>query len=223
MAAEKLPIFLVSFPDQHTACSTMMRFQEHYESPRFRGKIFDREEFEDWYATDRGKFTYYADWSGFNIPSRVLKPFKKGAFDPLTRKEKAFLRLVGSRAKGASYVIGCIRGDAETLAHECVHGLFAIFPKYRKDVVAAIARHPAVLLRKKLGRMGYHPDVFDDEINAYLLTGALRVFPYDACKGPLADELMDVFERHFGYRLDTAGTARLCRKVQRLRFKAPQK
>jgi hypothetical protein len=223
MATKKLPIFLVSFPDQHTACSTMMRFQEHYESPRFRGKVFTREDYEDWYATERGKFTYYEDWSGFNLPSRVLNAFKKGAFDPLTEKEKALLKLVGSRAKGDSYVIGCIKGDAQTLAHECVHGLFAIFPKYRKDVLVTIARHPTALLRKKLGRMGYHPDVFDDEINAYLLTGATNIFPLGTCKGPLYRELMETFERHFGYELDQAGYRRLTSKVQRLRYKAPSK
>jgi hypothetical protein len=201
----------------------MMRFQEHYESPKFRGKVFTREEFEDWYAATRGTFTYYADWGGFNFPSRVLGPFKGGAFDPLTEKEQALLELVRKHAKGDSYVIGCIKGDAQTLAHECVHGLFAIFPKYRKDVLAAIARHPTELLRKKLGRMGYHPDVFDDEINAYLMTGATNIFPFGTCKGPLYRELMATFERHFGYRLDDAGTRRLTRKVQRLRYKAPSK
>jgi hypothetical protein len=167
MAHDKLPILLVSFPDQHTACSTMLRFQEHYESPKYRGKVFDREEYEDWYAKTRGKFSYYTDWGGFNFPSRVLQPFLTGAFDPLTRKERALLDLVRDEIGDAEcYVIGCVNGAAETLDHEIVHGLFTVFPDYRNAVIAAIERHPTDRLRAKLGKMGYHRDVFDDEINA---------------------------------------------------------
>ncbi len=36
-------IFLLSFPTQEYLAKTFLRFQEHYESPEFRGKIFSLE------------------------------------------------------------------------------------------------------------------------------------------------------------------------------------
>ena len=76
--AEKYPIYHVSFPNQYLLAATFLRFQEHYESPKFRGRIFDWEEFMDWYAEQKGKFSYLQDWSGFNLPSPVFEPFRSG-------------------------------------------------------------------------------------------------------------------------------------------------
>ena len=91
-------IFHISFSTQHELASTFLRFQEYYESPKFRGKIFSFYEYKKWYTANSpkgkktGKFTYYKDWGGFNIPSYVLKPFYQGKFNPLSNKEKKFLR-----------------------------------------------------------------------------------------------------------------------------------
>src|SRR3989344_6116167 len=89
----KKNVYLVVAPSQYQLAATFMRFQEHYESPYFRKKIFSVEEYMDWYARKRGNFTYYKDWSGFNIPSWVLAPFYEGKFDPLLEKERVFLKL----------------------------------------------------------------------------------------------------------------------------------
>jgi len=56
-----------------------LRFEEYYESPRFKGRIFTFDEYRKWYVKNSpkgkktGRFTYYSDWSGFNIPSYALK------------------------------------------------------------------------------------------------------------------------------------------------------
>lgn len=74
-------INLLVFENQKELASTFVRFQEHYESPEFAGKTFSLEEFKEWYiknsekGRETGEFTYYEDWSGFNIPSYVMRPF----------------------------------------------------------------------------------------------------------------------------------------------------
>src|SRR5262245_26903475 len=86
-------IYLLVFETQYELASTFLRFQEHYESPKFRKKIFSLEEFMDWYGQEnKGKFSYFKDWAGFNIPSTEFEPFLEGKFDPLLEKEK---RLMG--------------------------------------------------------------------------------------------------------------------------------
>src|SRR5512138_554281 len=76
-------IFVVRFDTLYELASTFLRFQEHYESPRFRNRIFSLEEFMDWYAEKTGAFTYFTDWSGFNVPSSTFEAFYRGKFNPL--------------------------------------------------------------------------------------------------------------------------------------------
>lgn len=91
-------IYLLRFKTQYELAATFLRVQEHYESPRFHGRIFSLEQFMDWYAKRYGNFTYYEDWAGFNVPSTALQPFYEGKFDPLSEKEKEFLPPVWSDA-----------------------------------------------------------------------------------------------------------------------------
>ena len=37
-------IYHIDFPTQHLMCSSLIRFEEHYESPKFKGKVFSLEE-----------------------------------------------------------------------------------------------------------------------------------------------------------------------------------
>src|SRR5687767_6039954 len=86
-------IFVVRFQSQYELASTFLRVQEHYESPRFRNRVFSLEQFMDWYARRYGAFTYYEDWAGFNVPSTALAAFYQGKFDPLLRKEQRLLKM----------------------------------------------------------------------------------------------------------------------------------
>src|ERR1700730_3525707 len=84
-------IYLLRFKTQYQLTATFLRVQEHYESPRFHGRIFSLEQYMDWYASRYGNFTYYQDWAGFNVPSTALQPFYEGKFDPLSEKEMQLL------------------------------------------------------------------------------------------------------------------------------------
>ena len=84
----------------------------------------------DWYAAQFGAFTYFQDWSGFNVPSTALEPFYGGRFDPLLRKEQQLLRLFRG-VRPPFYVIGLY--DDDDLTHELAHALFFMRSDYRRD------------------------------------------------------------------------------------------
>ena len=102
---EKIKIYLVLFKTQYQLAATFMRFQEYYDSPQFKGKIFSVEEYMDWYANVNGKFSYFEDWPAFNIPSQTLKMFFAGWFNPLTNKEKKLLDVFRGISKGGGIIV----------------------------------------------------------------------------------------------------------------------
>lgn len=168
-------IYHLHFPTQYLLTSTFLRFQEHYESPKFRGKAFTLEVFMDWYANQNegGKFSYYEDWAGFNIPSFVLNAFYRGKFDPLTRKEQALLDLFLG-IKGRFYIVGTygncndIEQIEKTLCHEIAHGLFYTDVVYRREVKRILAGLNLNPIFDVLRKFGYHEATFIDEAHAYI-------------------------------------------------------
>jgi hypothetical protein len=177
-------IILLVYGKQKDLASTFLRFQEHYESPEFRGKCFSLAEFQNWYIQNSpggratGRFTYYTDWAGFNIPSVVLVPFYDGLFDPLSEQEQEFL-LRFKNEKQPFYVIGAHQqaGDLhETLLHEVAHGLFYTDTGYRNAVLEILRTYDTEPIREELRlKAGYHEDVLDDEVNAFMVSGGIHL------------------------------------------------
>jgi len=168
-------IFHVEMPYKHLLAMTFLRFQEYHESPKFHGKVFTLEEYMEWYAIEGrkrpGHFTYDKDWHGFNIPSRVLKPFCKGKFDPLTNKERALLKIFEDR-HGKFSIMGTAEDDKhhdDTLEHEFCHGLLYTIGKYRRMVLAKLRESDDGEVRELLLEWGYLENVLDDEVQAYAI------------------------------------------------------
>lgn len=175
MKIEKITdqIIHVIMPTQRELAEMFLRFQEHYESPNndFRNNIFTLGQYRQWYSKENGAFTYYEDWNGFNIPSRVFEPFTKGLFDPLTPAETKLVEAFGSRTD-KFYVIGTHKEDeTQAMEHEICHGLFYLKDDYRKQVLKELAKHITYdhQLIKWLGNNGYTSEVFYDECNAYIV------------------------------------------------------
>ena len=221
--ARRLPIYHVAFSNYYLMTSTFLRFQEHYESPKFHGKIFTLEEFMDWYAAERGKFSYFEDWGGFNIPGRVFAPFSAGKFDPLTRKEAALLKMFRG-VSGDFYVIGSVGGDLEGMLHEIIHGMFYLFPEYRRDAVRCLRGLDDKHIRERLLKMdGYDKSVLDDEVNAYGLTAKSAEPGHKRQNWKIKKALEEVFFKHFGYSVATKnGQKKLISGVHRLKFSWPK-
>lgn len=189
-------IFLVRFETQYELAATFLRVQEHYESSRFSGRVFSLEEYMDWYAARFGSFTYYDDWTGFNVPSRAFQPFYEGKFDPLLVKERRLLRLF-EHERTPFYVIGVTRiGSRRELVHEIAHALFFTDAPYRDAVRKAMRGYDTSAMARKLAGMGYAKRVIQDEVHAYLVapSGALGAATH--ALAPLRKTLRALFTQH---------------------------
>jgi hypothetical protein len=188
-------IFLLRFRTQYQLAATLLRVQEHYESPRFHGRVFSLEEYMDWYAARYGNFTYYHDWSGFNVPSTALQPFYDGEFDPLSEKEKRLLGLFKG-VRGRFYIVGVYGDDKHSLTHELAHALFFTDAVYRKAVQRAMRSYDTRPLQKRLSNAGYARHVIPDETQAYLVAPSSKLGTGFKRLEPLRRELRALFRKH---------------------------
>lgn len=203
-------VYHLHFPTQRKLASTFLRFQEHYESPQFKGKIFSLDEFKRWYIANSengrktGRFTYHQDWTGFNVPSYVLEPFYQGLFDPLSKQEESFLDNFENKRRTKFYLIGTF-GDHEALEHEIAHGLFYTDGEYKKKVLGILAsmkpEDRSKIRNLLMNNGGYHKDVLDDEMHACLATDP-EYFTRRSLKSrnipKVHRQLRKVFDKHLG-------------------------
>lgn len=171
---EVLPrVYRLKFDSKPEMASTFLRFQEYYESPNpaFRGNSFTLGQYREWYIEQMGRFSYYTDWSGFNIPDYVLKPFVEGQFDPLSDQELGLLEAVsGISRKKRFYLIAA--NDTPSMVHEMAHALWYVDRTYQKKMNALLDKIPSDFKDQFLGTLrntGYCSDVIEDELQAYLL------------------------------------------------------
>ncbi|WP_426436024.1 ABC transporter ATP-binding protein [Bradyrhizobium genosp. P] len=188
-------IYLLQFETQYELTATFLRIQEHYESPQFHGRVFGLEQYMDWYAKRHGNFTYYQDWTGFNVPSTALRPFYDGKFDPLSEKEKRLLALFAKLRK-AFYVIGIYGRGETTLQHELAHALYFVDHTYRDRVREAIARHNTARLEHKIAEAGYAKHVIPDELQAYLIGPSAKLGRGFHALAPLRRQLRRIYSQH---------------------------
>ena len=167
-------LYHLEFRTRHEMTSTMLRMAEHYESPYFKGKVFTLKEFKKHYmiANKKARFTYYEDWSGYNVPSNELKPFFDGKFNPLSRAEERVLSILKD-IKGKYYLIATFslnRTQQKTLDHEITHGIYCFEKEYQKKVNDYINSADTNEIEKLLVKKGYSKKrkKIVDEINAYL-------------------------------------------------------
>lgn len=218
----KPPIYLIEASNRKILAKTFMRFQEYYESPEFKGKVFTVEEFTQWYASKFGAWTYSSDWYGFNIPSKVLEPFRSGQFDPLTEYEQKLLNICNNTTDNF-YVIG-VTPEAEyfteTVKHEFVHGAFHVNDNYRKDVLYCLTNHKIKTIKNGLSKMGYHSDVHDDEANAYVLVEPETISEFVTQKDTqkLRVRLDIIFKKHFGFSVLETKVPELMKRTEHLQI-----
>ncbi len=173
---------LVEFPSRKELAGSLVRIQEHFESPQFRGRGFTLEEFMAWYTANSpngkktGKFTYATDWQAFNLPAKAFESFYSGEFDPLSPQEQSVLKMLQPRVKEGVYFIATWKNGSEhDLRHEVAHGLFNTNARYKRAILGAIAHlseGQRAGLQAFLGSTaGYHEQTYLDEMHAYLIAG----------------------------------------------------
>ncbi len=198
-------IHLLIFDTQKDVSLTFLRFQEFYESPKFRGKIFSLDEFKKWYVQNSpngqktNEFTYYSDWNGFNIPSSVLQPFYESKFDPLSEQESRFLERFKNKP-GPFYVIGVHKATKNLnayLQHEVAHGLFFTDKNYRNKILKLLSQFDLEPIREELrSKAGYHEQVLDDEVHAYSIDTGKKL------KTPISKRLVTKLKRLYNKHLE---------------------
>jgi hypothetical protein len=195
-------IFHLHFESATRMASAMMRFQEYYESPKFRGTYFTREEFMIWYSQEKNGATYAQNWAeeGFNIPSSVLEPFYEGHFSPLTADESYILDIFRFKRATKIYIIATAKDSRKgVIHHEIAHALYYLNPEYKKEVDSILASIDTAPIKHFLTTnpdyAAYHEAILDDEIHAYL--------------GHSSDELAE-------HGIDLAPYAETIRKFQEL-------
>lgn len=219
---QKAPIYIIESRSRQVLADSFLRFQEYYESPQFKGRVFSIDEFIHWYAGIHGSFTYAKDWYGFNIPSKVLEPFRSGEFNPLTANERKILEIC-KKEEGNFYIIGVTPNAeyfAETVRHEFVHGAFYCNSKYREAVVKLLKESKIFNIEKGLSKMEYHKDVFADEANAYVLVEpeTLSQFATKSDTQKLREKLNKLFIKHFGFSVLDSAPGSLMNRTEHVRI-----
>lgn len=177
-------IVLVEADSQYALCSMFLRPQEFYESPyeKIRGRYFTLEEYMDTYAEDKGKFSYYSDWCGFNIPSESFKKFVELFQYSLSAKENALVSAIRNlipNFEGKFYIIGVCKykENKETLEHETAHAFWYFDPEYQekmKNLICKIPIHLYECAYESLISNGYDANFIGDEMQAYLATASRK-------------------------------------------------
>lgn len=155
--------------------SLFVRMQEFYECPsdQFRGKYFAMDDYMDWYASNNdGKFTYFEDWAGFNIPGNVLISFYHTFKDLRPKEADLFAHIMDFILDDDAnfYVIGSYQAKASTIAHELRHAFYYLNESYRRqcdDIFKAMPESVKEYVRDYLLDIGYSDIVVPDETQAY--------------------------------------------------------
>ena len=203
-------VLFFEFKNQYYLTSTFMRMQEFYESPfkSIRGKFFTHEQYMDIYANNQKSktFTYYTDWSGFNVPGSHVREFRD-LFDlkkdDLTKREKKLLEAIGRNIdENDFYVIGAVEGNTKTLDHETCHALYYMHPEFKSmsnhliDDKDVLPQNLKGMFIKALIKHGYDDSVAYDEVNAYLSKSTAerlrKVYSID-----VPQKVLDIFHRNF--------------------------
>lgn len=175
------------FDNSYDMCMHFLRYQETYESPKFRNKRFTILEFMEWYSKSfgNGVFTYTGDWGGFNIPSGVIWRVHASHIEDYNHYDAAMIAAYNkissithldgdSTAHDDFYVLGVTKKDTQSLEHELAHGLYCTSKKYYEEMTECqeqLSKSVQGKVFDYLESVGYCEEVFNDELQAYFATG----------------------------------------------------
>lgn len=175
-------LYSLTFENDYVLAMHFLRYQEYYEShnPKFKGNTFSMMDYMEWYSTHFKKtleFTYPADWSGFNFPTKLIKEQKEKGMPDFNRYD-AFMNCVHDMIVAGgdedSYLIGSRIDCKATMDHEIAHGLYYLEPKYKTAMDTITSLMPSAtkeLIFDYLRKDGYCEQVLHDELQAYMATG----------------------------------------------------
>lgn len=170
-------IFTVIVENNYDRAMLFCRTQEFYESQeeKFKNKKFSFWEYHEWYSKNHNNcFSYPADWSGFNFPLETALKCQK-TNKPETPYDLLMKKILSQIKVKNSYIIGVKSLKSSTYQHEICHGFYYTNQEYKKEMqnlTESLNQSCYKNLKSNLMDLGYHKNVIDDEIQAYLSTGA---------------------------------------------------
>lgn len=192
-------IIHLTFKSKADMSNTMMRFQETYESPKFKDTVFGRREFFTWYR-NKYKSEYLEDWDGFNIPSFIVDSVR--TFPNLTLRETKLIEDLDSKVKSEKYYVITSVGDSKSsaLIHEIAHALFYLNKRYNSDMKTLIKSMPPNVRESmfiSLRKNKYDESVFMDEAQAYLIDNVREINFLVRDWKPWIDKAKAIFSRYY--------------------------
>lgn len=188
-----------------------VRIQEFYESQfkEIQGQYFKLADLKKLYIEQRGSWSYYSDWGGFNVPGKVVREFFEVFKKDLRRHEKRILNSIKDIKDNKFYLIGTETVNRWTFDHEVAHAFYRLIPSYRRRANNIVAhfkmRFPDEYTNmvKVLKGWGYCNKVITDEIHAYLGTSSqFELDDFDMCVyDEHVVELQDLFAATLKTRL----------------------
>lgn len=187
-------IYYASIEDTYDRAMLFCRYQEFYESPykNIRNKYFTLPVFMRTYTKERRAemFTYPYDWSGYNIPSKVLEKannifYKETEYDVIMNDIYFYCGIDSQNKNNGErcnwYLIGAGDSDIQTMNHEIAHGMYYTNKEYKKScsiLLDTIKDSVYSSIKKSLIKLGYVDDdkIIRDEIQAFLSTGVHKSF-----------------------------------------------
>lgn len=185
-------IILYHSMGQFEVSMAFMRLTEFYEgeAKHIKGKVFPSvEALMEAYAKHGSMdktYTFFTDWSGFNVPGHVVKQFFK-KHKRLNKYEKIIKDSLKDKLKSSKkfYIIGSKSTRQDVIDHEVAHGLYLTDDKYHKEVSKLLKKVPngiKLKIKKWLIDVGYpanNPAIITDEIHAYLSTSSIQYLTKD--------------------------------------------
>lgn len=166
-----------NFRSYRTMVRHFLRFQEYWENPHFRNKIFTHKEYKDWYLQQHDSYDIEVSWAGCAVSEKAFEPFFNKQFKP-NDKEKAVLEVVKHLRGDRFFVITSVGNDQDTVLHETAHAMYGMNAQYRKQVKSilesTLSAKTRDFLNTELSKMEYGPLRFDDELHAYLMEGITK-------------------------------------------------
>lgn len=169
-------VVILLFINQHSLIASFARVQEEYEHSKLNGPLKGvNMPFQFWICW-RNRQTFLLPAEIF-IEKIVSQLFPDSFTSPLEITEYDSESTARCTVPLPLYLIACLAGDSSSLLHEWAHAIFWKTPPYRElaqdywESLDCIAR---IAIEKELIARGYHPDVFVDEYQAYVLESAVE-------------------------------------------------
>lgn len=181
-------IYLFLFDNAFDLSMHFCRYQEYYESPKFKNTQFTILQFIEWYSKTYGDgiFTYTRDWGGFNIPGDIIWKVQANIIADYNKYDAAMIKAFNQISSithivnpsavqhDSFYILGACKTDLGVLKHELAHGLFYTDTTYRDAMQKLHNELPKTVVSatyKYFSTIGYTKEVFVDELQAYFATG----------------------------------------------------